>query len=502
MNLQKAKANKTAYLIFIYCFYSALATAQTDNYWSWSFNTPSTLLGGAVVGGSAGPSAVYYNPSLIGQENIASLSLSASIISLQFLKVENLAGENINGEDFIFKIQPRFLSYVIPTKNEKWGVEAVVLSPTSDEKEYVLQHESEIDIIQRVEGLEKYVGYLRYNRRFDDTWVGAGFSYKINPQFFIGSSAFVSTKILNYQFIQNAKAYQKSDTIIVNGQSEPKYIAESGFEEEVKYWDVSFVIKLGAQYKSKNEQFSIGANVTFPNIPFLGTADVRKSGIRSNVFNNQSDQFTSNQSFAEVERDIKTLVKSPFSIALGMQYVTVSRKNSILFTVEYFHSLDTYNSININSNVDSEILGDIPVSSTDFMSYYAGAKPVTNFAIGFKQYFNEKLFVLGGFRTDFSASSTSAFRFLEDKFKINQVHLDKYHITLGPVARFKNIQVITGLQYTYGRNRGFENIVNYANPVEYIPSTNQSLQGLRQGNAEAYINELALFFGLTLGLKK
>jgi len=31
------------------------ALSQIDNYWSWNFNTPSTLLAGAVTGGSEGP---------------------------------------------------------------------------------------------------------------------------------------------------------------------------------------------------------------------------------------------------------------------------------------------------------------------------------------------------------------------------------------------------------------------------------------------------------------
>ena len=44
--------------------------AQSDNYWSWNFNTPSTLLAGSVVGGSAGPSAAFYNLALIDHDDI------------------------------------------------------------------------------------------------------------------------------------------------------------------------------------------------------------------------------------------------------------------------------------------------------------------------------------------------------------------------------------------------------------------------------------------------
>ena len=41
-------------------------------------------------------------------------------------------------------------------------------------------------------------------------------------------------------------------------------------------------------------------------------------------------------------------------------------------------------------------------------------------------------------------------------------------------------------------------MVNYANPVEYIPETEQALEGVRQSNAESILNEIALFFGLVV----
>ena len=96
-------------------------SAQTVNYWSWNFNTPSTLLAGAVVGGAAGPSAIYYNPALINQDNVASLSISTSIISFQFFKINNLAGDGLHVNNWNFKIQPRFFSMYFQVKIKSWG---------------------------------------------------------------------------------------------------------------------------------------------------------------------------------------------------------------------------------------------------------------------------------------------------------------------------------------------------------------------------------------------
>ena len=87
--------------------------AQSNNYWSWSFNTHSALLAGSVVGGSAGPSAIFYNPAFIDKENMPSLSLSTSMMSLQFYNIDNMAGDGIDANKMFFKIQPKFLSYVL-----------------------------------------------------------------------------------------------------------------------------------------------------------------------------------------------------------------------------------------------------------------------------------------------------------------------------------------------------------------------------------------------------
>ena len=61
-------------------------------------------------------------------------------------------------------------------------------------------------------------------------------------------------------------------------------------------------------------------------------------------------------------------------------------------------------------------------------------------------------------------------------------------------------KIVTGLQYTLGRNKDAYQRVNYSNPIEYNPTTDQSLVGIGRTDAEASINEIALFFGLTVEL--
>lgn len=477
--------------------------AQSDNYWSWNFNTPSTLLAGSVVGGGAGPSAVFYNPSLIDHEDTPSISLSASIVSLQLFKFENIAGEGVNADKINVKVQPRFLSYNLPSKSENIGMEVAILSPVSEEMEYTIQYSDVKEIIARTLGPELYSGYLQYYRKYDETWVGFGVSYKIGDNIYLGASSFIGINVLKYRFQLLSQAFQENDSVIADQNLEPRYIAQNSFEEELSFWDAAIIFKAGAQYKSNNQRFSIGINFTMPDIPLFGDGNVRKALNRSNVYDNSQDSFTSNEIYIGVEESISPRVKHPFSASIGFLYFAKERKNAISFTMEYFHSIAPY--AVVKSSINSKLVpgfSDGLFDSNDFLSYYNEAKSVINMAIGFKQYVTSTFFVLGGFRTDFTSGTSDNIRFQDDKFRISQVHMDKYHFTLGPTVTFKRMNVVTGLQYSFGKNNNMLQVINFSDPVEYIPQTNQALQGLRRENARASIDEFAFFLGMTLDLIK
>ncbi len=476
--------------------------AQSDNYWSWNFNTKSALLAGSVVGGGEGPSSVYYNPSLIDHGNMQSLSLSAVIASLQFYNVDNLAGNGIDANKVLFKIQPRFLSYALPNKNDRIGTELAILSPVSEEVQYTIQHIDEIDIINRTQGQETYSGYLKYARKYTDTWVGGGFSYKVSERFYVGGSAFLSIKLLKYQYQQVAKAYQEVDSVLIKNEFESSYIAQSGFEEEFKYWYLSLIFKAGAYYNFPGDQFSIGLNITLPDIPIYGEADIRKSFIRSNIYENNESAFVSNENSIGVEESLKGVrVKNPFSIALGAQYSSKNRKNFVTITAEYFHNIDAYPLIKSSTQLSwtpNNVAANI--SDNDYMSYYFKAKAVTNLALGFKKQISTTLAFMGGFRTDFTASNEGDTRYTANKFSVIQVHMNKYHITSGMGFKIKDFTIISGLQYTFGRNKNMEQLISYTEPVEYNPNTQHALEGIRQNNTHAQLNEFSLFLGVSVSL--
>ncbi len=473
-------------------FYTSIYS-QSDNYWSWNFNTSSVLLAGSVVAGSASSSAIFYNPALINSD-MPSLSISASLLSIQSFKVENAAGTGIGIDKLLFKIQPRFISKVFNIKNERISLEAAILSPVSESVHFSIQHFDELDIINRTKGIETYSGYIEYERDYNDFFIGAGASYKLNEYLSLGFSTFVSVKTMRYNYQQSVSAFQETDSVTVGNIVEASYIAQENFKEDLKYWDLDLIFKLGIQYRPVNEKLNLGLNITFPNLSVYGEGDIRIQRERSNVFDNQSDQFTANKNTIEIEEKVRANVKSPFSISLGIQYFVNSHNDFISLTGEYFHNLDPYNlfSPEKNGNLGNQVLG-----NDFFQPYEIQANSLINWAIGFKKFISPNLNILLGIRTDFTNKPNDETVELDYKnHNLGKIHFDKYHFSVGPIFKIKKFNLVTGIQYTRGREKNLTQLINLSDPQEYISLLDVSLQGIREDKATIKLNEIALFFGI------
>lgn len=493
---------------YVFCLFTTTfiiwqtpVAAQTDHYWSQNFNTPSSLLGGAVVGGSAGPSALFYNPSLIDNDTLPSLSLSASLISLQFFNAENVVGQGLDLFKFQFKVQPKFISYVVENNNPRLGFEIGFLAPVSEELSFRINHDKTLDIIDRIDGDEFYNGFLEYRYIYKDTWIGFGTSYQLFDRFLIGGSTFLSVKTLDYFYSRRSTAFQDQDPIFSGGVPEPFYSAQAAYSELLDYWHLSFIFKFGAQITSRNGRLSGGVTLTLPNIDIDGQAIIRKEFNKSRIFDNSTQTFTADQTSVDYQEKLPTTVKTPFSISLGIQFATANFKNDLFLTVEYFAPVQLYEVVNAKSPIRRiPELSSLTPSFESYNSFFYSAENVTNVALGFKQVISSKLLFLGGFRTDFNNSSSKEFGTVAKLPKVNQLHFNRYHLTGGPVVQLSRYTFVTGIQYTFGGTKDLDQLVNFAEPLEYIPATGQSLEGVRESNMNVKLNDLTLFLGVIVDL--
>ena len=100
-----------------------------------------------------------------------------------------------------------------------------MLVPLTTDVRFSYSYVEEIDIIQRIDGVEDYTGDIVFISLYDDYYFGAGVSYNLSDRFTIGASAFISLKTLDYRFVVETKAMQNSDTVYSHGVPEAFYFA-------------------------------------------------------------------------------------------------------------------------------------------------------------------------------------------------------------------------------------------------------------------------------------
>ena len=475
-----------------------ISWSQTEHYASQNFNTTSALLSGAVVGGAADVSASFYNPALISKINERNLAINASLFSINWLKVKNGLGESVDISSLKAKVQPRFLSYAKSTEGDKKiDLEMTVLTRISEERNIEHPYSAEIDILTIPDGTENYSGNIGFWKKYNDIWIGCGASRMLSDNLYIGASAFFSVKTLKYEFGYGMTAQPKSDTIQINGIPAPYYAATTGFSEQLNVWHLSMILKIGIHYITDSKTWELGTNLTLPSINFYGNGKAKKEIYRANIFNIFDDNRVKDYNLFQFDRKVRARFKDPLSISAGFLHRFPGEKNIILFSMEYFHKIDSYEMIYSSSEPITTEENQEALEDQELLSYTFEADNVFNMSLGFHKYISKKIDFMGGFRTDFNNQKNSQFDEDPNKGRIKVIPFDKYHITSGIEMKFKKIDLISGIQYSFGREEALPYLVNMSDPQEYIPATGQSLQGLRENNMRFAFNEISLFFGFT-----
>jgi hypothetical protein len=249
--------------------------AQANNYWSYNFNEGSSLVAGAVVGGGAGASAIFYNPAIISEISASKFSLNASLFSFEIFNAKNSLGEGIDLPSTRFYAIPRSVSYMHKPRNHpNWNLEFAYLNVANSQLDGVNYTNKEIDVLTYLPGKENYVAYTELQNESRNDYFGLGGSYKLSDNFFLGLSMFVSidSKYSNYQI--DISADPKQPIYSEEGDGIPYYIATHTTREMLKFNDYRLLWKFGLLYKWPN--LSIGLNITTPSV-----GGIYKSGNRS-----------------------------------------------------------------------------------------------------------------------------------------------------------------------------------------------------------------------------
>ncbi len=476
-----------------------VSSGQSHNYWTRSFNEESSLLSGAVVGGGSGPSAIYYNPASISEVKASKLSLNASLFSFDFINVQNALGDGIGLKSSRGNIEPRFISYMIKSKRFKnWSFEIAVLNNENTKSEITESVDDRLDILTGIPGDERYFAFYQNSNHFRDDWIGMGGSVKLSDRLYAGISMFVTIKSNDYTSAIDIEAYSLNDSIFVDNAYVTQYIAAYESSSYLRFNDYRLTWKAGLLYNAEN--LSFGLSLTTPSLGGIysdGKRVTRKEK-QSNITNPDTGEPLPDYVIVDYQekKDVHVSYKTPFSLAAGITYKFPDRKRTIYSSVEFFSKTNPYRMVEAEeSQVIGTGSGSNEVLYTDWLTYVSGARPVFNVALGYSWKLKKDLLLMGGFRTDFNYMKNLDYGEFEGYNKVQTINVDLYHITCGFSWNILGQDIITGIEYTVGRNKDQQQIANLSDPVEYNTIDNIPLQGIRTNDMISLYNSISLYLG-------
>lgn len=479
-------------VIILFLLFPWFLNAQFNNYWSYNFNEESSLVAGAVVGGGAGASAIFYNPAIISEISASKLSLNASLFAYNINNAKNILGEGIDFQSTRFFSIPRSVSYMHKPKNHpNWNLEFAYLNVANNEFSAVNYTEKDIDILTHLPGVEHYVAYTELKNNLRNDYFGAGGSIKLSKNLFVGSSMFVSVNSKYSVYQLDINAFPTKGLPEVQGEEVPYYTASHVTQEMVKFNDYRLLWKFGLLYKQP--RFSIGLNITTPSVGgiYSDGKKVMRQQSQNNITNPETGEPMQNFliiDYAE-KKDVTVAARTPFSVATGCTFYSFDNKKVLYATVEYFSSVDRYRMVETDENTGpgkGSILGQQDFS--EWLTFVDGANPVFNVAIGYRSYLKNDLMLLSGFKTDFNYNKKKdSSPFYPDK-SIKSIDVDYYHFTSGLTLRIKGQDITAGLQYSLGLSKNAKQLVNLSNPVEFNFEEMSALQGTRANTVKSVYN--------------
>ncbi|MCF6170324.1 MAG: outer membrane protein transport protein [Bacteroidales bacterium] len=490
------------YFVIFIQFTPGLHAQLLNHYWSQSYNSISSLLSGAVVGGDAGPSAIYYNPALINEfANGTNVSLAASFLTLNHYSFYNAVSEGEHIPVTNFYVQPQFFSMTFVSPNHKLSFEVATFTRIRQRFNATYAKTSYNDM-SPVPVVNKFTSTYNYVNDYDDSWIGIGGSYSISEKFSVGLSLLFSSSTLNYYNALDATRYPMIDTLAGLPDDFPILVAENNYSERIKFTNIRLVSKIGLSYKSGN--WSYGLNITLPPLNIF-TSGRHAERMQKEFYSSNGEEPLYSYFIFDTQEgtEIKANYKLPFSLALGTIYNFENRKQRFYTTIEYFARVKPYKMITatVNDQITSKPIYD-RLDNKEWLSFAYGANPVLNIALGYQWQFREDLLIMMGLRTDFNNVNNLDLKELSSYNKIKTTDFNIYHATGGIQFHFKRHLLVAGTQFSFGYKNNQLQIADFTDVDQIDPDSPLPLFGERKYIMDSYYYSISVFLGATLNFEK
>ncbi len=400
---------------------AASALCQDSHYWTHTYGTRASLLGGAVIGSVMDLSATYYNPGALPLVKDLDIVMTSTVFYYPNTWIRDIAG---TGHDLKSSDAGQAPVVVAGMFRLNWhGVNRVGYSILTRQRVRVDFYGNVVrDAFEIPDTLapDTFTGDLYLSEEIGETWFGLCWARSIREGFGLGMTLYGTYR------------YQRADMgIITEALRQNNALAVTRGSEWYHFSDYGLLLKLGASFAHKGVTW--GVTVTTPSVSLYSTA---KLGVNRTVSGYDLPGGGDTYLAADYQEDLKAKHKMPLSVGAGLNYKY--EKTSLHLSAEYFFPVEKYYVIRAEGFV-GQTHGD-----TLNPSITADAQGVLNFAVGLEYSFREHIQAYLSFHTDFSSMDKNT------DTNLSVTGWDIYSVMVGSTFSVQRSQFTLGLGVGWG----------------------------------------------------
>ena len=444
---------------------SSVGWAQDAHYWTLSYGTRATLLGGAVIGSTADLSATFYNPAAIGLRRDQGFILSAKVYQYNLLRVENGGGDGIDLISSGTAPLPSFLAGAFSIGGlERHAFAYSILTRQDARFRIATRLVEDRDVLPDDPGDEAFAGEFTYEQNLGDLWLGLSWAYPLGDKVAVGATQYLAWRD------QRTRGQLTVDALTAIGD-----LATVNLIRDFDYLDVRLLWKFGLGFNL--QPFTCGITATTPGVHLYGSGSAFTNTSMTGI-DQDGDQVPDPLLAAQHEEDLAAEYRSPWSVGLGGAY----RHGSTILhaSAEWFEAIDAYEVLE-TSAFQMQTSGE----SRRFRVVQE-LESVFDYGVGIEQKFGGRVSGYASFVTDASARRPGS------TANVSVASWDLRHISAGASFGVGRIDLVLGGTYSFGS----ENIRQVNDWLDGDPS-----QGLGDSVRDAQVKTQSyrIVFAFSLG---